>query len=211
MKRTCKRLISMLLAFVMLFAMFGMAQTVYALDHIQNVSSLGGVLKWSAFPGAKCYYFSFGTGGGYATSPFDMKAFFAKIGKDSGTYNISLYALDGYLDEGGKQISEKWTSKYTYTSTQTKLATPTNLKWSGNVASWSAVPYAQKYELALYRDGNRTRIIGGLTSTSIDLSNYYAEGTHTYKFSIAAKAEGYITSQEAVSPSVTRTGDLPAL
>ncbi|MBR6408456.1 MAG: dockerin type I repeat-containing protein [Clostridia bacterium] len=116
MKRACKRFLSLLLAFVMLFGLFGMAQTVYAMGSLQNVKiSSSGILTWDPFPGAKVYVFSCnGAGSTIAASPFDVNDYLAKDGKESGKYTIALYAVDNHIYAGGKPISEIWATTYNY-------------------------------------------------------------------------------------------------
>ena len=83
-----------------------------------NVKITDGVLTWDAYDGAALYYWGCGTFGGYHDPAeglsIDLNAKCAYYDKASGTYNVSLVALNKRRDEGGKEISNKWTGTYTY-------------------------------------------------------------------------------------------------
>ena len=217
MKRACKRFLSLLLAFVMLFGLFGMAQTVYAMGSLQNVKiSSSGILTWNAFPGAKVYNYNLGGSyGGYTSgTSLDLKAICQSHDYAGGSYKVTICAMDDYPYYGGKQISEKWTGTYNYTSTIKQLASPTNLNWIGSIATWYPVTNAVSYDVWLHRDGYSSVQTGTVSSTSVDLKKYLTEGTYNYYFSVVAKASassGYKDSIRVYSRTVTFTIEFPEL
>ena len=125
-----RRIICILLALAMIFAMLGMAQTVYALDNLKNVKiSSSGMLTWDSFPGAKIYLFSSESAAEWVeTRSVDLNKWFTDISAPSGVHSIYLAAYSDYSSDGGKQLSAEWTGSYSHTASLPQLGTPINLK-----------------------------------------------------------------------------------
>ena len=105
------------------------------LASLENVNVNNGVVTWDAFPGAAEYYYSYGPAGGSLDEPsLDLELKAKSFHFETGNYNYSIYAVD----EHGDQISGEIAGTYSYTCTQTPLATPTNLTWDHTTARWSA-------------------------------------------------------------------------
>lgn len=62
---------------------------------------------------------------------------------------------------------------------------PYNLKWSGRTAKWQVEGYATKYQVELYRDGNRVTT-KTTTDKSISFSSQMSRGEHDYFFRVRA-------------------------
>ena len=138
----------------------------------------GNTLRWDAFDGAAEYSVSLGTGGGLVTGTSDYLYERAKSYKlESGTYEVSVRACSS----SGEYISSSWTGTYEFVSPYTKLSTPTNLKWNGNVATWNAVPNAQTYTVLLKTTYEIHRFYN-ITTNSCDVSDWLKEGTYDYQF-----------------------------
>ena len=166
MTQTKKGVLAGLIVLAMTLALaFGFAlvpsahETAYAdtLPALSNVQLDGDTLSWDAFTGATEYHVMMvGHGGNgsqdYTTNSADLSAFAAVYHCETDTYNWYVYAVD----EHGDQISLTSTSnedystypdydynasyaKYSYTNTQTRLSTPTELEWNHTTLMWDAV------------------------------------------------------------------------
>ena len=216
MKHKTTKLLSILLAFVMVAGLLPLGQVAYAAGDLQNVIlSPEGILTWDDFSGAGCYFWSVGSFEGTTTATtFNVKGLLDSGKHGSGTYSVRLYAMDKEPASGGVRISSIWQKPYNYTSPWPQLSTPTNLKWTDNVGSWDSVPNATKYRGRLWVDsfGNTVDPINfETTSNSIDFSDYFVADTHQYAFVVYATSENYINSEYATSGWVTRTKDLSSL
>ncbi len=170
------------------------------LESMKNIQlSSDGILSWDAFPGATVYDFSVGSGGGYCEgTSIDLGKSLRSYGKPSGTYDVSIFAMSARTNDGGYQISTKWTGQYTYDATIPQLDKATNLAWDGTAATWDAVPNAEYYNVVV-NGGSGFKVYENVTSTSVDIKNWIAEGEHKYYFTVTAYASGYLASNEARS------------
>ena len=208
-KITKKTIISLVIVLMMVLNLvpFGAISKVYALSDLQNVTiSQEGVMSWDAFEGAGTYNYSIYTGGGYEdTTSLDLKAFCDSVGFESGTYTVKLYAMDDYSYSGGQQISNVWEGTYTYVSTTTKIATPTNVQLAGTILSWDSVQNAEGYGISI-DGGEHTSKKFTTTSNTVDLLKYLEDGTHSYTIGIVADANGYKQSDHYyMDASITAT------
>ncbi|MBR6408453.1 MAG: dockerin type I repeat-containing protein [Clostridia bacterium] len=211
-----KKIFSAVLAMLLLMSasVFAAAPAAYAANEpLKNVTiSSSGILSWNAFNGAAVYYMGIGVAGMYLKdTSIDLFTLCDSEEFKSGTYTVTLYALNGYKWEGGSQISETWTGKYVFKEPQSRLATPSGVKWNGDVANWNAVSGAKTYELRLYVDSYPPILIDPIFSPNLYLGDYYSEGTHSYRFGVVAKAQNKTASREGKSPTVTRTLELQEL
>ena len=232
--------LAMTLALAFGFALVPSAHvTAYAADlpALSNVQLVGNTLSWDAFTGATEYQVQMvGLGGNgsksYTTNSVDLSAFAANYHCETDTYDWYVYAVD----ENGDQISLTSTSnadystdpeynynvsyaKYSYTNTQTRLSTPTDLEWNHTTLMWDAVSGARSYSLTVYKeDGDvfvtQTNIFSGTsyswTGFQTDTSYYFTiqanapfggeycdslvatSGTHTFE-SVVADLDGHVS------------------
>ena len=89
-----------------------------------------------------------------------------------------------------------------------KLATPTNLRWDGNVARWDKVDNTVRYNVVLYRDTSGDGSYSEFKSfnvdgdlTEYDFSVWLWQKTTQYKFTVKATAPYYEVSDVAESES----------
>ena len=109
---------------------------------------------------------------------------------DNGDYRIEVSA-DG--------TSKSQTAVIYYDSPYEKLAVPTGLSWSGDMATWNNVPNATSYDVYLTKTTiGSSSVVGAVTGTSVDLSGYSLE--NGWYFEVVAKADGYRSSELAESP-----------
>lgn len=207
MKRR-RKLLSILLSLAMVVGMipaFGI--TASALDQLTNVQvSSQGILSWDAYPGAKAYFFSIASGGGYVDeNSIDLKRKCQDYAAKPGTYQVTIYALSDLPSNGGMQLTEKWTGTYNY-QPKGKLSSPKNLQWQGTVAKWDPVPNADVYEWFLY-DEKQWIKTEKVTSTQVDVSKLekaylYVIGGK-YQFSVRAIDYGDYQASDQVYSSFT--------
>ncbi len=195
MKFSCKKLIAAAITVLLSMAVFGilpLAGTTVnaAMPEMKNVKiSSDGILSWDAVAGATNYEWFIGSGGGNAEdTQVDLKQACLDFGFTNGTYDVKLYA-----EKNGEQISMAWEGTYSYTSAKPQLATPSNLAWNGNIATWDAVPNAESYSVVL--DGANCKTVYGVTTNSCDMSYWLKDGTGEYTFKVWADAKGYPTSE----------------
>lgn len=105
------------------------------------------IIVFDAYEGAVKYRYTYGkmkttTQNNYIDPYFDMMS----MGWDSGTYPLSLVALD----ENGDEISNTWYSYFEFVAPHPKLDTPQNLKWKGTKATWDMLEHASQYTVELY-------------------------------------------------------------
>jgi len=174
------------------------------LESMKNVKiSADGILSWDAFPGAKVYDFTVGSGGGYCEeTSVDLGQSLKSYGSPSGTYDVEIFAMSDKFYNGGYAISSVWTGQYTYDATTPQLDKPTNLAWDGTSATWDAVPNAEYYNVVV-RQGSNFKVYENVTSTSVDIKNFISEGENEYYFMVTAHASSYLGSNEARSPYKT--------
>ncbi len=179
---------------VILFITLLIANVSFALSDLLNVELEGDTIHWEIFEGANEYVFSIDnltlTTKGTTISGFSN--FLDQYGFSSGTYDISLYAVDS----NEVPISNTWTGTYTYTALNPQLSTPTNLSWNGLVASWSAVSNATSYYIVVSENYSNTVLRETITTNSYDLSSDvdFTYG-NTYSFYVKACGEGYPSSE----------------
>ncbi len=164
--------VAMVLALAFGFALVPSThETAYAdLPALSNVQLVGNTLSWDAFTGATEYHVLIVADGGngsrdYTTNSADLSAFAADYHCETDTYDWYVYAMD----EHGVQISLTSTSdagystdpeydynvsyaKYSYTNTQTRLSTPTELEWNHTTLMWVGVSGASFYSLNVYEE-----------------------------------------------------------
>ena len=216
MKKTrITRFFSLLLCCLMLVGLLPLGQVAYAAGEpsLQNVTlSADGILSWDAFDGAGAYYCYVGEGlpgsGWKDGTSVNIREMCIAGGKTSGTYSIELYAA---ATKGGEPISATWTGSYNYVAEKPQLEKPWPVNWTGNIASWGAVPNAEEYVVWLWDENDSQKNIGTVATTSVDLTEYLAPGTHKYRFSVRAVATGYPTSDWSLSEYETLTHTLPPM
>ena len=186
------------------------------LASLENVNVNNGVVTWDAFPGAAGYSYSYGPAGGSLDEPsLDLELKAKSFHFETGNYNYSIYAVDEY----GAQISGKKTGTYSYTCTQTPLATPTNLTWDHTTARWDAVEDAEYYILYIYeyKNGDYSLITAQgryVYDTSCDMGSRFEVGK-TYCFDVKACAAygdlDHLDSEYGRSGNKTFEGVVPSL
>lgn len=207
-----KKFLAAVLTVLMSIVIFGNLpladSTVYAaMPEIKNVRiSSEGILSWDAFSGATNYNWSVGSGGGNTKdTQADLKQACLDYGFASGTYDVKLFA-----EKNGEQISMVWEGSYSYTSANPQLATPVNLSWNGNIATWDAVPNAECYAVNL--DGDSRKFFYGVQTNSCDMTKWLKDGTGEYSFNVWAMAKGYPDSKISDrSPVATLTVTRPEM
>ena len=219
--------LAMTLALVFGFALVPSAhETAYAdtLPALSNVQLDGNILSWDAFTGATEYYVMMDGHGGngsenYTTNSADLSAFAANYHFETDTYDWYVYAVD----ENGDQISLTSTSnadystypeydynvsyaQYSYTNTQTRLSTPTELVWNHTTLMWDGVDGARFYSLTVYKeDGDvfvtQTNIFSG---TSYSWPGFKADTSYYFTIKAVAPFGGeYCSSLKATSGTHT--------
>ena len=178
---------------------------------LTNFQEVNGVLSWDAFPGAADYGFNFGNAGGLTdgATTFNLEDEAKAFHFETGTYDYSVYAVD----DDGNQISDASSGSYTYTSTQTRLDTPTNLSWDHTIMSWDAVEFAQYYSVSYYEYDSvhsefsyirSDNVFGTSQEASIGL-----KVNTGYRFTVTANPSfadlEHMASLEATSPVVNFT------
>ena len=219
-KTRAQKILALFLALSMAFALMPMLsdeQNVSAdtLPALSNVAlSTDGVLSWSKFDGAKAYIYSIGNNcSGYVFAEnLDVKSKCSASGYDSGTYEVTLYAVTDYPSQ--TPISATYTLNYQYTALS-KLSTPSNLKWEGSIASWDSVTNADSYDVYLYciTENGKQSIMFEISyeNTTLDMNDWLKDGTNNYCFEVQAKGYGHPRSDVAESPTASLTKSLPAL
>ncbi len=100
------------------------------------------------------------------------------------------------------------------------LATPENLSWDGNTATWDAVNLAAKYSVQLYRGGKAYGSAIDAETNSADFSSITEAGRYTFTVTAVSESEELGDSSESaqsaehvirgalVSPSAKLTSDI---
>ena len=198
-----KSILVVLLVFALLISSIPAAHA--SGTQIKNVTiSDDGILSWDPFDGADYYSLRIGTKNCIVQSKkhsTDLNARCLSFNLEKGTYKVELAAMrsDNTL------ISDKWTGSFTYDQDVETLVTPTNLRWDGNVASWDAVPHAQRYLFELINRDTGAAQARTVTTNSFDVYNLLTAGTSTYYFKVYAQATGYYNSAKATGPDTSLT------
>lgn len=192
---------------------------------LSNVQLVGGTLSWDAFTGATEYHVNLVGGGGNGskedctTNSADLSAIAADFHFETGTYNWYVYAVD----EHGDQISLTSTSnadystypeydynvsyaQYSYTNTQTRLSTPTELEWNHTTLRWDAVDGASFYNLIVYEEDGDAFVTSEniFSGTSYSWSDFQTDTSYYFKVKANAPFGGeYCNSLLATSGTHT--------
>ena len=127
----------------------GVLTTTYAPQNAPVVSAEG-VVSWENFGDDEYKVVVVNSKGqlvinqsvGYSLS-YDLKAKLDELDRESGDYKITISSKKSGNNVSSNQVA------YSYTSSNIKLGTPTNLYWNGTVASWDGVANATTYEVVL--------------------------------------------------------------
>lgn len=201
MKRTQKLYIASFVVLAIAFALaftfaFTPSGTAYALDALTGVTLVDNVLGWDAFATADRYHIVItGTGGNGEDHTTELTSNLNNICNyfhmESGDYSFKLTA-----EKDGAAISEVYNGNFSFTNTQTRLATPTNLAWNPNntTITWDAVEGADSYGISfLYYDTTHSTWEAGNMIGMSSYTNSYNFGRQfkvdiQYKFTVYAKS-----------------------
>ena len=134
-----KRILSLLLCIVLCLSFAPTAVFAEDLPEMTGVTiSQNGIMSWDAVAGAAKYHVGIGGQGWDVTeTSADLISLFNRTGYDTGSYSVNVTAYNA----SGERITKQWMlNNYSFTATNPKLATPTNLRWDGATAKWDPVP-----------------------------------------------------------------------
>lgn len=204
-KKTIALFALALTALLMFFGSNAMIAHAESKPSLTGVSLSGSVLSWDDFAGADHYYIygyptdGYMSEGEITTTSIDLYQFFRKKQRTTGDYTVEIFAMDDSYNE----ISSRYETIYSYTSTAIPLDTPTNLQWTGATISWNPVPNAYYYSYEYYIDGayQYGTNIYGLNNTSTEIPNLRTCVNYTFKVTAFPKFDDYdhIESAEAES------------
>ena len=207
MRTLKKKFISVMLIFTLLMAVF-MPLTTYATTIIP-VEETGDMHIWTTADG-NLHWDGVSEATGYTVTvyphPGNSAIFTDHISWEYWAYGLYSELDEREFDNGDYRIevsadgtSKSQTAVIYYDSPYEKLAVPTGLSWSGDMATWNNVPNATSYNVYLRKTTiGSSSVVGAVTGTSVDLSGYSLE--NGWYFEVVAKADGYRSSELAESP-----------
>ncbi|HEX3075635.1 MAG TPA: choice-of-anchor D domain-containing protein [Lachnospiraceae bacterium] len=113
-----------------------------------------------------------------------------------GSYTVTVTPLGN-----GTTYIDGSTSAMSNPQSVTKLGTPQNLRWEGNIATWDAVPNATNYKVQYLKDSS-VYYTNSITGTSVDFTSDFSTGTGgDYSVIVAAEEmDLYVAGNAATSP-----------
>ncbi|MBQ8430425.1 MAG: InlB B-repeat-containing protein, partial [Clostridia bacterium] len=158
-------------------------------DQTQSGNGLTSVSA-SSLTGTIEYYYSTSANGSYSTSqPVSAGTYYVKAIFTSTSANYNNITLENV--EAVKLVISAKT-----------LQAPTNLKWSGSVASWNSVEFAISYTVKLM---NGSTEVWSTTqgATSIDFATRFNSASTNWKFTVVANGDENTTSSSASTSETT--------
>ena len=116
---------------------------------------------------------------------------------ESGVYKFVVKASQNQNDVTNfTKGAVTYTGEYTYVAPEQKLATPTNLKWKGKIATWDAVSSADRYLITVYTTDGR-EVVNSIAYGNSYEFNWLADDMK-YQFTVRAvpaDADEYAVSE----------------
>ena len=222
MKHKTRKLLSILLALVMVAGLLPLGHVAYAADEltvnvVYDSSTRTASVSWNTIPGAVSYGARLkndnedGTAWAQANNTrtlgvsttsctFDSENYIMQYGNGGKNYKVSVYAVD----KDGNEIAEGESAVF-QTGLSPLSSAPTVTLSSNGIASWTAVDGATNYYFACYQ-GSYTNPceFGKQSQVTMDFSGYFSPG-FDYFVEVCAIGNGSTTRNSKIIKSDTVT------